>query len=144
MLSNISWSQYILGVAVVLTVYYLFLFIPWKKFRPNRQGEDPGAIYNSQNLEETSVLPKEEEETGDDEFGVAEELAGRLREIIQLFGQQNFVKEELLSELQGEIALYPSLNRKEFRTAFNELIREEVNDKCAVALSVRELDELWG
>lgn len=144
MLSNISWFQFFLAAAAILAVYYLMLFSPWKQVvkqprtAPVNTEEDPDG------LQEDERFVEEMPDEADLELSAAEELAAKLREIILQTGLGNFVRAELLAGLQKEIAMYPSLNKEEYKAAFNDLIQEEVQKKCAVMLSVSELDGLWG
>ncbi|MET4545638.1 hypothetical protein ABIE26_002956 [Pedobacter africanus] len=143
MLNGISWGQFFMVAGVLLAVYYLLLLKPWKNARRRHDAPQPVLPGSGEAMAEEQEFPEDMAEPNENELGVAEELAGRLREIIGQTGQGNFVRAELLVDLQEEIALYPFLNNDMYRAAFNELVRDEVQKKCAVVLSERELDGLW-
>lgn len=155
MFTNISWSDYIIAVAILLTVYYLFVGVRYYsadfkdllsgkrklKYRAalpvNSGEEDYPAEENYQN-EATAFQP-----TSDDDFAEVEHLIERLKDVITDASQKKLIPQEFKQYLHLILKEYPSVKSSPLRSSVNELIVSECEKYGAVTLREDEVDMLW-
>ena len=156
MFTNISWSDYIIAVAILLTVYYLFVGVRYYsadlrdllsgkrklKFRaslPLDTGEeDTYPAENNYQSEATAF-----EKTTDDDFVEMEHLIERLKNVIADASQKKLIPQEFKQYLHLVLKEYPSVKSSPLRSSVNELIVSECEKYGAVTLSEDEVDMLW-
>ncbi len=165
MFTNISWTNYIAIIALLLIVYYAFVGI---KFYPNelRQFilskrklvtgftshktatyEDEGSTFQVQQTQ-AELFPSHinytppAQET-DDTFQQVEELTANLKEVIATAADKKYIKEEFILSLQHLLKKYQFLKGSPSRAAVNNLIAFECEKYGYVHLSAEERVILW-
>lgn len=156
MFTNISWSDYIIAVAILITVYYLYVVV---HFYPNEIKE---LLSGKQTLKFRASKPldiKEDytdpvaksyqneatpfEVTADEEFAEVEHLIERLKNVVAEASQKKLIPQEFKQYLYLILKEYPSLQKSALRPSVNELIVSECEKYGAVTLSEDEVDMLW-
>lgn len=156
MFTNISWTDYFIAVAILLTIYYLYVgvryFIADLKdlFSGKRKlnftvplPDDPGG--------ENILSPGESnpgeitsfEQTSEDEFAEVEHLIDRLNGVIADASHKKSIPQEFKQYLHLVLKEYPNVKKSPLRSSVNELIVSECEKHGAVTLSEDEVDLLW-
>jgi len=157
MFTNISWQDYIIAVAITLTVYYVVIglryYLPelkhlfsgkWKlKFGIQVAGTEPEEddllmIPSHRDNEDYFFEPK-----GDDEFREVEELISRLKDSIQNASKERAVLEEFKQSLRLLLTGYPTVKSSPFRSSVNEFIVSECDKYDFVTMAEEDVDQLW-
>lgn len=157
MFTNISWQDYIIAVAITLTVYYLVVGFryyllelkdlfsgKWKlKFgiqvtRPEFDEDDLSMIPSHRNNEDYLFEPK-----GDDEFREVEELVSRLKETIQNASKEDSVLPDFKQSLRLLLTEYSTVKSSPFRGSVNEFIVSECEKYDYVTIAEADIDQLW-
>ena len=156
MFTNISWSDYIIAVAILLTVYYLFVGMRyysadlkdllsgkrklkfWAALPPDTGEEGTYPAEENYQNEATAF-----ETTTDDEFAEVEHLIERLKNVITEASQKKLIPQEFRQYLHLVLKEYPSIKSSPLRSSVNELIVSECEKHGAVTLSEDEVDMLW-
>ncbi|MCH5684012.1 hypothetical protein LWM68_06870 [Niabella sp. W65] len=154
MLKNISWSDYIIAVAILLAIYYLFVGMKYfsgeikdllsrkRKLKFRAAVPNDHAAYNPDNeesLQETSGFEK----TTDDEFSEVEHLIERLKAVIADASRRKLIPQEFKQYLSMVLKEYPSVRYSPLRSSINELIVSECQKYGAVTLNEDEVELLW-
>ena len=157
MFTNISWQDYIIAVAITLTVYYVIIgtryYLPelkdlfsgkWKlKFgiqvaRPEFDEDDLSMIPSLRDNEDYLFEPK-----GDDEFREVEELITRLKETIQNASKEDSILGDFKQSLLLLLIEYPTVKSSPFRSSVNEFIVSECEKYDYVTIAEADVDQLW-
>lgn len=159
MFTNISWTNYIIVVVLLLAVWYIIIGLRFyfRDLQNILSGKTKLAFrgvpreYSSNKSEEISnsdisefdhtFLPNEKE-TGN-LFQVAEELTSKLKVAISDAASKNYNKEEFTFLLQLTLKEYPKLKGSAFQVAINNLIASECDKHSFIRLSAVELGMLW-
>jgi hypothetical protein len=136
MLENVTWTQFFIGVGVLLLVYYAYVFV--KYFKPGRLPV-PAALAGDGEDRKDQV-----EALADETILAAEELAGRIAECIAFAAETRLSKADLLDRLRGELSDFPTLDTPAFREGIKNVILSETDRRGSVTLSEREVNGLWG
>ncbi|RPD39334.1 hypothetical protein [Chitinophaga barathri] len=136
MLENVTWTQFFIGVGVMLLVYYLFVF--FKYFNQHRLLVS-GTVTNDASKREDS-----NDALAEETIAAAEELSDRIAESIAYAADTKMRKDELLQRLRAEISDFPTLDTPAFREGIKNVILSETDRNGSVTLSEREVNELWG
>lgn len=163
MFTNISWTNYIIVIILLLAIYYIFVGIRFysrdlQYFLANRRKgnmrssdeeitdsiplnnpADPFEQIDS----EPSVSDSPFAQTSDDTFQDIERLIVRLKEAIADAGTKQYAKEEFFILLQMILKEYPHLKDSPFQSAINELIISEYGKYGSIAISEEEIVMLW-
>jgi hypothetical protein len=156
MFTNISWSDYIIAVAILLTIYYFFVGLRYYsadlkdllsgkrklKFRaamPLDTGEEETYFAEENHQNEAAAF----ETTTDDDFAEVEHLIERLKNLIADASQKKLIPQEFKQYLHLVLEEYPSVKNSPLRSSVNELIVSECEKHGAVTLSEEEVDMLW-
>ena len=159
MFTNISWTNYIIFVVLLLAAWYIIIGLKFyfhdlqnilsgktklafrgvhKEYSSNKAEE----IINSEPAEfDRKSLPNEEE-TGY-LFQHAEELSSKLKDAISDAASKNYNKEEFTFLLQLTLKEYRALKGSPFQVAINNLIASECDKNSFIRLSAVELGMLW-
>ncbi|OJW81820.1 MAG: hypothetical protein BGO69_15065 [Bacteroidetes bacterium 46-16] len=157
MLTNISWTDYFIAVAILLAIYYLFVGLKYfsadfKDLLSGKRKQNFKAALSSNDENEESIPSTGEsatteinafEETSDDEFAEVEHLIERLKVVIADASPKKLVPEEFKHYLHLVLKEYPSVQNSPLRPSVNELIVSECEKYSAVTLSEDEVDLLW-
>lgn len=156
MFTNISWTDYLMAVVLLLAIYYLFVGIRYYS------GELKDLLSGKRKLNLKTVIPKnlndenlrydEEdshpadasfEETMDEEFNEVEHLIERLKSVIADASQRKLIPQEFKQYLGMVLKEYPSVKYSPLRLSINELIISECQKYETVTLTEDEVDLLW-
>lgn len=154
MLKNISWSDYIIAVAILLVIYYLF--VGMKYF----SGEVKDLLSGKRKLKLREALPASHaeypmgqepddqetgrfEETTDNEFTEVEHLIERLKAVVADAARKKLIRQEFKQYLSMILKEYPTVRYSPLRSSINELIVSECQKYGAVTLSEDEVELLW-
>ncbi len=150
MFTGISWTDYLVVVAIVLFIYYLFVGLRYfsadlqklfsGKRKPNFRAVLPNPDVNENILPDGNMAF---EETTDDEFAQVEHLIERLRSVIRDASERKLVPEELKRYLHLVLKEYPAIKNSPLRSSINELAVTECEKYGAVTLFENEMDVLW-
>ena len=156
MLTNISWTDYFIAVAILLTAYYLFVglryfytdfknLVSGKKelrFRavtPHATSGESILSSEANYLGESPAL----ESTTDDAFAEVEHLIGRLKIVIADASGRKLIPLEFKQYLHLVLQEYSNIKNSPLRSSINELIASECEKYGAVTLSEDEVELLW-
>lgn len=156
MLTNISWTDYLIAVAILLAIYYLFVGLKYfsadfKDLFSGKRKQNFKAVLSNDANEESIHSTRESatteinafEETSDDEFAEVEHLIERLKVVIADASPKKLVPQEFKHYLHLVLKEYPSVQNSPLRSSVNELIVSECEKYSAVTLSEDEVDLLW-
>ena len=154
MLKNISWSDYIIAVAILLAIYYLFVGVRYfsgeikdllsgkRKLKIRAALPNPNSVNDAddeQSQQETGGFEK----TTDDEFTEVEHLIERLKDVIVDASSRKLIPQEFKQYLSMVLKEYPSVRYSPIRSSVNELIVSECQKYGAVTLKEDEVELLW-
>lgn len=156
MLTNISWTDYIIAVAIFLAAYYFF--VGMRYFSADLKD----LVSGKSNLKFMVVLPHDKvsesiqpseknyggespafETTTDDDFVEVEHLIERLKSVIADASGKKLIPQELKQYLHLVLQEYPNIKNSPFRSSINELVASECEKYGAVTLSEDEVEHLW-
>ncbi len=160
MLTNISWTAYLIFVALFLSVWYIIIclrfyssdilhFIATKtKANQSNAGDDrqPTEYQGTKatGFEERENIPTPSNEAQTDHlFNEVEELSAKIKEAVADASSKDYNKEEFFFLLQVTLKAYPQLKGIPFQTAINNLIISECDKHGFIHPSSEELDRLW-
>jgi hypothetical protein len=155
MLTTISWTDYLITVAIVLVIYYLFvgaryysddlkdLFAGKRKLKfkaaiPKERREEVFSISETSPIKSSSF-----EETMGDELAEVEHLIERLKAVIEDASGMKLIQQEFKQYLGMVLKEYPSVRYSPLRSSVNELIISECEKYGTITLSESEVDVLW-
>lgn len=156
MFTNISWPDYFIVVAILLTTYYLFVGLRYfsadlknlisgkkkLKFRAMRPHDTSGESIQTSEKNypgENAAL----ETTTDDDFVEVEHLIGRLKNVIADASGRKLIPLEFKQYLHLVLQEYPNIKKSPLQSSINELIASECEKYGAVTLSEDEVELLW-
>lgn len=163
MFTNISWTDYIVVIIVLLAIYYLFIGIRFysRDLRYFLTSRRKGNIRSSHNeaaddmslsnpgetfegaKSELSMADGSFAQTSDDTFQDIERLIIRLKEAIADAGTKQYIRQEFFLLLQLILKEYPHLKDSPFQSAIIELIISEFGKYGSIAISEEEVVMLW-
>ena len=156
MFTNISWTNYLVAVLLLLTIYYLFVGVRYysadlKDLFSGKQNPDfRTALSNDTDGE--NILRTEENYTNerpafaittDDDFAEVEHLIDRLKSVIADASGKKLIPQEFRQYLQLVLQEYPNIRKSPIRSSINELVASECEKYGAVTLSDDEVELLW-
>lgn len=154
MFNNISWNEYIMTVALLLAIYYLFVGLRYypaeiKGFLFTKQKPeyglprahapevyDPGVEADAQDTDDFEDGPS-------DEFAEVEHLIERLKDVISDASGRKMILEEFKHYLSMVLKEHPSVKYSPLRPSINELIITECQKAGVVTLDNDEVELLW-
>jgi hypothetical protein len=158
MFTNISWSNYIVVVILLLASWYLFVgfrfyFDDLKQiasgkrklhFRgfENQDDHDPQAEQNYQESPET-ISSQTSFGEFDTTFEDVDALVERIKKFIADAAKRKLLKQEFLNYIQLILKEYPSVKDSAFRSSVSELIVNESNTLTSVSITQAEAEGLW-
>lgn len=156
MLTNISWTDYIVAVAILLAVYYIFVgmryFLADIKHIVSGKSNLNFRVGISSDTVRESIQPSEKKSNGenpafetttDDDLAEVEHLIERLKSVIADASGKKLISKELKQYLHLVLQEYPNIKNSPFRTSINELVASECEKYSAVTLSEDEVEVLW-
>lgn len=155
MLKNISWTDYITVVAILLTVYYFFIGVRYfsgdfkdilsgkrkLKFKPALSNNN--TEYSTDDEESHQEEVSGFEKTTDDDFTEVEHLIERLKAVVADASRRKLIPQEFKQYLRMVLKEYPTVRYSPLRSSINELIISECEKYGAVILNDDEAELLW-
>ena len=159
MFTNISWTNYLIVLVVLLAAWYLI--IGFKFYFHNLQNILTGKIkFTFKGAHKTSSFKQHEQianselsdfddkplldkEETDNLFKVVDELISKLKSAISDAVTQKYNKQEFIFLLQLTLKEYSILKSSPFQDAINNLIASECEKNSFIPLSAVELMMLW-
>lgn len=140
MLKNVTWSEYIICMLVLLFVFYLFVILRYyrtelKRFLSGKGRDNPATDYEPDNLEDY---------TDDGSFEALEILVSDLRYAVLERAGKGAGKQLLLSQLKERLSHFEDMRNPAYRIAINNYIIQHAKDICGVVFSEEELEAEWG
>ncbi len=154
MLKNISWSDYIIAVAILLAIYYLFVGVKYfsaeiKDLLSGKRKPKLRTVSSDNNgMSDLDDEPGQQEMVGfekttDDEFTEVEHLIERLKAVVADASRRKLIPQEFKQYLSMVLKEYPSVRYSPIRSSVNELIVSECQKYGAVTLKEDEVELLW-
>lgn len=152
MFNQISWTDYLLAVSILLAIYYLFVGVRYfsgdlkaqlagkRKLTLKPSGFPQNEPLQNEASEDISVTTDEDT---DDEFAEVEHLIEKVKAMIADALNQQLVKEEFKQYLRLVLKEFPSIKTSALRPSINELIVSECEKQGIAAFNEEEVDELW-
>ncbi|MDT0677035.1 hypothetical protein [Autumnicola musiva] len=152
MFTQISWTDYLLAVSILLIIYYLFVGVRYfssdlkdllagkRKPTLKTSGFTQHEPLQNDDSENISVTTDEE---ANDEFTEVEHLIEKMKTVITDALDKQLVKEEFRQYLRLVLKEFPSVKTSALRPSVNELIVSECEKQGIVAFNEEEVDELW-
>lgn len=135
MLSQISWSQYLIFILVGLVVYYLYVLLRFYREKIR------GLFSSTESQPKTKI--KNAINDNDEDFVAAKQLIDDISNVIQHAASVKYVREELIMAISKEVKIYPKLKGTAFQIAVNNKIGVLVSNVCGIDLSDEDLQRLW-
>jgi hypothetical protein len=140
MINNISWGSYAIGMALLITGYYIVIGILY--YRPEIQQLFKGKILLPEFFCQTS-LEKQIEASDEELFPEVHLLMIKVHQVINNAAATTQEKSDLIHELQLLISNYNHLSETPFRKKINHVITKECIKQCAITMSEEEVNGLW-
>jgi hypothetical protein len=136
MLSNVSWSEYLIGTGLLLAAYYLFVIL--KYYRQELKEIVSGKFTKRKQPE---YFP--EDFMQENSFDELEMVVNDLRYTILEKAGTGADKQILLDQLKIRLANYKGLDTPAYRAAINNYIMQHAKEICGAVFSEEELNEGW-
>ncbi|WP_313491983.1 MULTISPECIES: hypothetical protein [Sphingobacterium] len=137
MLSNITWTQFLVVLIGVLVVYYIIYFI---RFRFNGLMD---KLNHKSEAYELDIYDKNEQDEETRKLDELEVLINRIKTDILDKAGKSATKDQLLAALPESVAGYDGLHQPAYRYALNNYIIQQANQLCGVVIEEEELEALW-
>lgn len=158
MLTNISWTNYIIFVLLLLVVWYVV--IGFKLYFPDLKnlltGNTKFTLRRANKKSSFNIAPTKNSELSDAHdkplinlaetdrlFEAAEELIRKLKIAVSNAASKRLDKQEFILLLQLTFDEYVMLKNSSFQVGINDLIVQECEKYSFVTLSAEELVMLW-
>lgn len=144
MLSNVSWSNYVITVVVLVVLWYGFVI--YRYYSGYLKG-----ILSGKNEDDFSQTNSRKKETGfffnnpqnSERMENADELSVLLVKAIEESKDVNLSKEELKNYLQLILSNYPDVKMSSQREKINKLMVSECEKHPQMIITYAEVDGLW-
>jgi hypothetical protein len=161
MFTNISWTNYIVAIILLLTIYYLIIAIRFysrelknllsgnQKFKLSHSirftdvQNDRNPIANREQQSEILQDENAYHETNDEISLEVEHLIIKLKEAIADAFHKKYIHAEFFLYLQLIINEYPMVKNSQFQSVINELIISECGKYGSVIFNEEEVGLLW-
>lgn len=137
MFSNISWQNYLIGMAIALAVYYLVVGL--KFYRSEIRNLYKPGPKTTRELQEIEEDPPQE----NDELVEIENLISRVKEVFEMAKNQQLTTGEVEEFLSLVFAEYPSVKHSDWRDSVNELVVSESEKVAGILLTTQQVNQLW-
>jgi len=131
MLTQISWSSYIVTVLLLSAVYYLF--IGYLYYRDDLLKLVSGKRVTTHDFVSTAFSQEPLEQSFSDE----------VRAFMNEAGKNKMSKKDIMKSLQLLFKKYPTLKDSASQESIKNLIVNECASYCSIHLSDEEFSELW-
>lgn len=147
MFANISWSNYIIAVSVLLIIWYLILVFKfyYPELKQILSGEKKIKILSFGNRSKRN-LSKPISSSFSESFDTledAEELSNRLLQVIAESTERNLSLKEFQNYLRLVFEEYPYVKISSLRENINNFIVSECEKHPQLLLTFEQVDSLW-
>lgn len=147
MFTNISWSNYIIAVSVLLVIWYLILVFKfyYPELKQILSGEKKIKIPSFGNRSKRN-LSKPISSSFSESFDTledAEELSNRLLQVIEESTERNLSLKEFQNYLRLVFEEYPYVKISSLRESINNFIVSECEQHPQLLLTYEQVDSLW-
>jgi hypothetical protein len=147
MFTNISWSNYIIVISVLLVIWYLILVFKfyYPELKQIISGEKKIKILSFGNRSKRNLSKpisssfSESFDTLDD----AEELSNRVLQTIEESAERDLSQKEFQNYLKLVLAEYPYVKISSLRENVNKFIVSECEKHPQLLLTYEQVDSLW-
>jgi hypothetical protein len=152
MLNKISWSSFVIILALILIMYYLYVLIVYyrkdifsfssinkKPITSNDLRKAPLKDKNKDMSKSDGVFDK----LNDDSFTLVHELLEDLKTVFIKAAKTKMVKEELIQAISSRLKAYPSLGETDLIEDINTHLDLESKEKCNMELLPEDLKQIW-
>lgn len=159
MLNGITWTEYFVGMAVLMIAYYAYVLMRYypqelKNLLSSGRNQQIGHLAPSEMfIQDEGYLDDPEDDTNeydvvghadqDDEFMDVEELINSITDVIEKASKTGMVVGEFKQFLRMVLREKPNVKDSPFRPSINDLIVSECEKYETYTLSVKEVDGLW-
>lgn len=154
-MTDISWKDYMMVVAISAAIYYLFVGLRY--FSPELKAlvspsRGSGGTFGIPDRHAVEILPEEEEPQDriasietftNDDLAEVEALIERLKQAISCSPADKVEKPELEHCLRLMFSEYPGIRNSPLRFSINELAATECEKYGTAPLSQDEVEMLW-
>lgn len=160
MLSGITWTDYFIGMGILITAYYAYVMIRYypeelksilrsgQKQRSEQMTVSDMFIQTAEGYSDDSeyatneydIMENAEE---DNEFMQVEELVTSITNTVEKASKNGMVKGEFKQMLRMVLREKPTVKDSPFRQSINDLIVSECSKYGTYTLSAKEVDVLW-
>lgn len=147
MFTNISWSNYIIAVSVLLVIWYLILVFKfyYAELKQIISGEKKIKILSFGNRSKRN-LSKPISSSFSESFDTledAEELSDRVLQVIEESTERNLSPKEFQNYLRLVLEEYPYVKISSLRENINNFIVSECEKHPQLPLTYEQVDSLW-
>ncbi|MFQ6601862.1 hypothetical protein [Flavobacterium sp. C3NV] len=147
MFTNISWSNYIIAVSVLLVIWYLILVFKfyYAELKQIISGEKKIKILSFGNRSKRN-LSKPISSSFSESFDTledAEELSDRVLQVIEESTERNLSPTEFQNYLRLVLEEYPYVKISSLRENINNFIVSECEKHPQLPLTYEQVDSLW-
>jgi hypothetical protein len=163
MFTSISWVDYLVVVALLLSVYYLIMGVYFYsrdlrlffaglqktgiRAGPEAKPSNPFANQDASgfyNMEAEAFTPQDlVAQTSNDTFQEVEQLIAQLKEAIGEVQAKKYSKEEFILLLQLVLKEYPAFMGSSFESAIQEFILSESKKQDSISLTQEDILQLF-
>jgi hypothetical protein len=147
MLTNITWGNYLIGLAVILFLYYSYVILRYYRteliaFINRGPADSDFAVAKEAPAEDQDNKVKELHQQ--ELYHKVEEFAQRLKNVVANVYHDTLQKTELIAAIQPLFREFYQLKNTAYAGALEELLLSECSKYGAVLISEDDLDEVWG
>jgi hypothetical protein len=151
MLNKITWSSFLILLALIIIGYYLYVLIVYYR-------KDIFSVRstNKKSFEQTTrsgnsiknktiqreILPVTEK-PADESFTLVHELLEDLKDLFLKASRTKMVKEELLQAIRTKLKTYPGIGETELQEDIKTHIVMEAKDQCGLEISPVDMKQIW-
>lgn len=149
---SLSWISYLIGCAVLLTIYFAVLWLryfrhrkPVAQVRNNRFQRSDSPTHQTSLFPETAdtTISKVEPATENNLSVIVTHFTQELNALVAQLGALKVSKTDLVVVLQQLITKYKVLKGSEYRDAIGHLIAMEAETHCSIKLSAEDQIKIW-
>ena len=136
MISEITWSQYLLSAGVLLGLYYLAVLGRYYR-------QEVKQLLSGKAGAPLECPPPGEEEDHFLSYEELKEVVSQLHHGIHEEAGKHASRQDLLIRIQAILANYGGLRQPASRDAINRYILRQAEEQCGVVLGEAELEAVW-
>ncbi|MFN8271943.1 MAG: hypothetical protein U0U33_16875 [Chitinophagaceae bacterium] len=159
MIEKISWASYATALLTIVVIYYIVIALLYYRkeifgFANALQQRFP---FNAGLKQEVFINSKESLSQFNDAGSVSSEkpictgdistdsfdLVEKIKESMQRYAENEYIREEIITGLQLLLKEYPQLRYSPYTASINNTITKEIELHCSIRLEDDEVKRLW-